>query len=713
MDNYQALDTALTESKKRGVDLTEVLDAGGNTLMHACAQRGSVNCLQVVAKHARPLVSQRHKTSSVEPLHLAIGSGMVNTVHCLLSANADPNSLCFDRNVGRMSALCGAVSKRNSPMISILLKAGARIDALSLCIAVRYNQIGVVSILLEHCNNTESTELLNLQLTKQESAMLQVATGSTPLITAILYGLHDVAAMLLRAGANPEQPDGLGRRPFHAAASRDNVMLMRALLAHNVKVDATRSSDAWNAMHFAAEANAFQATTFLLQLGFPVHACANNLANTLHIACFNKSSSVVQALISAKAELDRQMERGWTALAIACKNGDLTTATSLLKARASVNPSEPNVPSPLFQSIIPNNDAIVEALLLCKAHPNLPNAQGVPPLFLAASKGYTGIVQHLLAKRAEPELGPGDTKVTPLMQASAFNHLQIAQMLLLAKANVSCVSKTNLTPVFLAIKERNARGLSVLLSFKANPNNTVPLPANAKLASEATVSTPLMVCVSHNFAAGCAVLLQAKANANHVQPTTGSTALHVAVERGREDCCNALASRTNGSIKDKKGRTPVDIAKQMNATGLAKVLTRPQEAVEALAKLVTRIRQQDVQSQSQKLQEQPPALAQQQAFHPQQPTGGFAQQPMQPMQPMVGGVGPPVALGTRPGGLGMPMQRGIIQPMRAMQPIQQMGSMQPMQPTMGFPSQVGGHSAPAPAQGGGFNIVSFPRPGNT
>ena len=49
---------------------------------------------------------------------------------------------------------------------------------------------------------------------------------------------------------------------------------------------------------------ALQAATFLLmQLGFNVNQVANNLATPLHVACWNKCSSVVQALVMAKVHI--------------------------------------------------------------------------------------------------------------------------------------------------------------------------------------------------------------------------------------------------------------------------------------------------------------------------------------------------------------------------------------------------------------------------
>ena len=303
IDNYAALEPALTKATSSGLDVTKLLDPQGNTLMHMCVLRGSLQCIQVLGKHAHALVRQRNSVSNVEPLHLAIGTGNVNVVHGLLSCGADPNSLCPDTVVGQMSAICGAVSKRNLPMVSLLLKAGANVDTLALVTAVRNNLVGMVSILLDHCRATGQREIVNTTLTQEAAGSLQLPSGCTPLLAAVALSFHDMALLLVQNGSNIEIPDAKDRRPLHVAASRDDVQMIRLLLQRNVQVDATRKSDAWNALHFAAEANAFRATTFLLQLGFPVNASANNLATTLHIACWNKSSSVVQALIQAKVRM--------------------------------------------------------------------------------------------------------------------------------------------------------------------------------------------------------------------------------------------------------------------------------------------------------------------------------------------------------------------------------------------------------------------------
>jgi ankyrin repeat protein len=380
-----------------------------------------------------------------------------------------------------------------------------------------------------------------------------------------------MCALLLQAGADIELADGNGRRPLHVAASLDDVQLIQMLLQRSVKVNSTRKSDSWNALHFAAEAGAFRAVNFLLQLGFPVDGCANNLATTLHIACWNKAPAVVNALIMAKANVNHQMTRGWSALAIACKNGDDVTTTALLKAGAHVNPVDQSVPSPLLNAVMADNGNVVTQILRAKANPNIKNKQGASAVFLASSKGLSGIVRALLQYGALPDASPGDTKVTPLMQTCAFNHLECTQLLLMAKADMNSVSKQNMTPMHLMIKNKNARGLSILLTFKANPNALILPQKNSEDQSEQL--TPLFACVSYNFAEGCTILLQRGAHANFKQPSTGCTAFHSALSRKYEDCCRALVAATDLKIPNNNGQTVFDTAR--GESKLEALLTSP------------------------------------------------------------------------------------------------------------------------------------------
>jgi len=228
---------------------------------------------------------------------------------------------------------------------------------------------------------------------------------------------------------------------------------------------------------------------------------------------------------------------------------------------------------------------------MCNADPNLPGHKDVAPLFLAASKGYSGIVQQLLSHRALPETCPGDTKVTPLMQAIAFKHPRCAELLLMAKADAAGVSKDGMTPLFLAIKNKNARGLSVLLSFKADPNSPLPRQDGGKGAGG--VLTPLLACVGNDFAEGCTVLLHARANANHKQPESGWTPLHSAVSRGAHECCCALAASTNLEIKDSQGRSPADIAKANGNENIEAIVKTSQNAEAALSDHMSRLRLQN------------------------------------------------------------------------------------------------------------------------
>ena len=200
-----------------------------------------------------------------------------------------------------------------------------------------------------------------------------------------------------------------------------------------------------------------------------------------------------------QAVLDQEMDRGWTALAIACKNGDLLSVTTLLKARASVDSTDRSVPSPLLRAASSNFHQVASALLSAKAFVNKPNAQGVTPLFLvrgsricsalppllsfcswkvrfhavshtvtlqAASRGNSESLRILLQHGAATDQEHSTTGITPLMQASAFKHIQCAQFLLQSKACPNKVAKNSMTALHLAIKNKNPAGISVLMRFK-------------------------------------------------------------------------------------------------------------------------------------------------------------------------------------------------------------------------------------------------------
>jgi len=192
--NFQALQAGIAKHTAEGKDLTNLFDAQGNTLMHACVQQNSIQCLQVVTKHLPALVVKRNPKTHAEPLHVAIATGMLNVVHGLLSANADPNSLCPDNVVGKISPLATAVSKGNLPLVSILLNARAKVDTLTLVLAIRCRNPGLVSMLLQRSTDRSA---INGQLSEKEAASLSLRKGSTPLIAAIQLKLHDMVVVLI------------------------------------------------------------------------------------------------------------------------------------------------------------------------------------------------------------------------------------------------------------------------------------------------------------------------------------------------------------------------------------------------------------------------------------------------------------------------------------------------------------------------------------
>ena len=160
VDNFQALEAALKQHaalpRSAATDLTKLVDSQHNTLMHACAQQGSLQCIQVIAKYVPALVTQRHAIAHTEPLHMAVSAGNVTTAHCLLTGGANPNSTWPDPALSVVgeapvltTPLATAIVKTNGPLLNLLLKAGAKVDPMALMLAIRGNQVSAVALLLD------------------------------------------------------------------------------------------------------------------------------------------------------------------------------------------------------------------------------------------------------------------------------------------------------------------------------------------------------------------------------------------------------------------------------------------------------------------------------------------------------------------------------------------------------------------------------------
>jgi ankyrin repeat protein len=146
------------------------------------------------------------------------------------------------------TALSSAVSNHHPEVLRILLEAGTdpnihgeHVPALH--VAAANDNLEAAVILVEHGAKIDTRDAVNND-------------------TALMYGVRDgkakVAEYLLIKGANPNLTDRQGFTPLHIAASRNDIHLVRRLLAHDASIDARTSGHRQDGLHDRGHAGVYR-----------------------------------------------------------------------------------------------------------------------------------------------------------------------------------------------------------------------------------------------------------------------------------------------------------------------------------------------------------------------------------------------------------------------------------------------------------------------
>lgn len=254
--------------------------------------------------------------------------------------------------------------------------------------------------------------------------------------------------LLIRYGADLEQPDGAGNTPLHWAAQHGAPDSIEWLISKKANLEArTSDSKQRTPLHIAAQAGRLDIAKILLNAGADNEAAMKPPSGrtALHIATEENNIDLVKELLARKANVDPiykfdpiadailAMMGGssdMTPLMMATEKEHLEIMKLLLKAGADVEGKNPSSESrPLFIAVKKGNLAAVRKLLDYNAAAETKGSS--TPLTEATEAGNIPIMKELLAKDVRADVERTNSKGYPcLFIAASMGHVDAVELLL-------------------------------------------------------------------------------------------------------------------------------------------------------------------------------------------------------------------------------------------------------------------------------------------
>ncbi len=384
--------------------------------------------------------------------------------------------------------------------------------------------------------------------------------GVTPLSLAAVNANPKMIEALVAAGADVNRPVSRGQTVLMTAARTGNAAAVRVLLDHGADANAREAQLGETALMWAASENHASVVTLLVGRGAQVNARSTT-------ASFAKDRFGLEGVLTILPH------GSWTPLMYAARDGGVDAARALLKAGADLNAVDPDGTSALVLAIMNAHYDTANAILEAGADPNVADKTGMAALYAAVDMSSLGEVYGMPPRKVNDALMPTDLIARLLAKGAVVDARLTTAALTRNHTPGEPLLGTGTTPLMRAARNGDYAAVKLLLAADADPSLRQPKGTNA-LMMAAGLGRGLGVFAkdvgleSDLFKA--AQLLVDRGVDVNLANDDGITALHLAAQAGLDSVVTLLAQHgARLDVKDKKERTPVDMAMGVGGRGRA------------------------------------------------------------------------------------------------------------------------------------------------
>uniref|UniRef100_A0A8C9T394 Transient receptor potential cation channel subfamily A member 1 n=1 Tax=Scleropages formosus TaxID=113540 RepID=A0A8C9T394_SCLFO len=406
--------------------------------------------------------------------------------------------------------------------------------------------------------------------------------GDTPLHWAVERNQAETCEALLRMGADPNLLNAALLSPLHLAVNLRHNALISVLLSER-KTDANLEGHLGNtAVMLACSIDNCEALSILFKHD-AVMCRQNKLGHfAVHAAAFAGSKRAMEAILKRGDEKGHVVEE-------------------------HINYLDKSFCSPLHLAVRGGNIDVIKLCISKGAKIDQQQCDKSTPLHLACTQGALEVVKVMLSAydRAEDIINITDGALqTPLHRATIFDHVKLAEFLVLKGAHIDCTDCKGYSPLLLATSCGSWKTVTLLLSHCASLKITdnsgcnflhlaVLQPKGLKNLSEEILQMEgVKALLSEEDHDGCTPLhyacrlgiLDSVKNILGLNVSLGQkskekkSALHFAAEFGRINTCQRLLENMTDTKLlnegDEKGLTPLHLASRGGHIKVVELLLR-------------------------------------------------------------------------------------------------------------------------------------------